>query len=141
MRPRGWVATARTLVSAWSVVTTLAGVSQLVAPVDLHEVCAAANGDGVHWTLPSPSELNANLVRLEPSHTMASHTNDAVDVLLVVVEGSGTVDVEGAESPLGPGTLVHLPKGLRRSITASADGLAYLTVHRRRALSVGPTRR
>src|SRR5688572_11499498 len=50
---------------------------------------AAVEGNGVHWTLRSASDLNANLVRLEPGAEMGAHRNDEVDVLVVVLSGSG----------------------------------------------------
>ncbi|MGY6019806.1 hypothetical protein [Streptomyces spinosirectus] len=43
--------------------------------------------------------------------------------------------------PLTPGALVWLPRGSTRSITASDDGLAYLTVHvRRPGMQIGRAR-
>jgi len=91
-----------------------------------------AGGDGVHWTLEGPSELNANLARLDPGHEMPEHVNDAVDVLLVVLAGRGLLRVGTRAVPLAPPALAHLPKGERRAVQAGPEGLAYLTVHRRR---------
>jgi quercetin dioxygenase-like cupin family protein len=59
-----------------------------------------------------------------------------VDVLLVGVSGSGLVEVDGEEHRLGPGKLIFIPKGTRRSTRSLSEGFAYLTVHRRR----GPLR-
>lgn len=105
--------------------------------VDLAAVMAAAasgdGADGVHWTLDRPSDLNANLVRLEPDHGVAHHVNDSVDVVLVILSGSGTVTVDGDDLPVGPRQLLHVPKGTGRRIRAGADGLWYLTVHVRRS--------
>jgi quercetin dioxygenase-like cupin family protein len=64
--------------------------------------------------------------------------NEELDVVFVGVAGSGFVRVEGEEHPLSAGTLVFAPRGARRSIVASSDGFAYLTVHRRRGpLTIG----
>jgi quercetin dioxygenase-like cupin family protein len=92
----------------------------------------AEEGDGVHWTLPEPSDLNANLVRLAAGSSIPEHVNTEVDVLLVVLAGAGTLRVDGRDAPLGPGTLAHLAKGSARAVFAGGGGLSYVTVHRRR---------
>lgn len=100
-----------------------------------------ADGDGVQWTLDGPSDLNANLVHLDAGHAIDDHVNDEVDVLVVVLAGSGTATVDGEALVLTSQVVVHLPKGSRRRIDAGADGLRYLTVHRRRGpLGIGPRR-
>ncbi len=85
------------------------------------------------WALEESGDLNANLVRFDAGGGVEEHVNDEVDVLFVGVAGSGTVRVEGEEHALSAGTLVFVPKGVRRSTRASPDGFAYLTVHRRRS--------
>jgi quercetin dioxygenase-like cupin family protein len=98
-------------------------------------------GDGVHWTLSGPSELNANLVRLEAGHAVAEHRNDAVDVLVVLLAGGGHLTVDGRAVELRPHVVAHVPRGSDRRLDAGPDGLSYLTVHVRRApLGVGPRR-
>lgn len=105
--------------------------------VDL-DASLVERGDGVHWTLDPPSQLNLNLARLEPGHRIAPHRNDEVDVALVVVSGEGELLVEDTTHPLQPNTVAHVPRGLTRGITASpgGQGLSYLTTHTRRS---GPT--
>ena len=81
-------------------------------------------------------------MRLEPGHSIDRHRNDEVDVLIVVVDGDGTLVVDGESRRLTPGLLAHVPRGTSRTITAGPVGLAHLTVHvRRRPLSIGPNRR
>ena len=65
---------------------------------------------------------------------MAPHREPDLDVLLFVVTGSGVLGagVGDEPRPLTEGATVWLPHGSTRSLTAGADGLAYLTVHRRR---------
>ena len=58
--------------------------------------------------------------------------NDSLDVLVVVLGGSGTAVVAGDAHALSAGQVLLIEKGLSRSITAGADGLRYLSVHRRR---------
>lgn len=105
--------------------------------VDLEEHLAAA-GDrvGVIWALQRSDELNVNLVRFGSGGGVGEHANDEVDVLLVGVSGYGLVVVDGDEQRLGPGKLVFIPKGSRRSTRSLSGSFAYLTVHRRR----GPLR-
>lgn len=108
-----------------------------VQVVDLTEVLHA-EGDGVHWTLAQPSELNANLVVLEPGHVIDEYTNDAVDVLLVVLAGTGRLTVEDQGRDLGPRIVAHVPRSTRRRTEAAENGLSYLSVHIRRGpLTIG----
>jgi mannose-6-phosphate isomerase-like protein (cupin superfamily) len=98
--------------------------------VDLDRL--AGSGDGVHWALAGSGDLNANLVRLDPGHAIGEHGNDEVDVLVVVLAGTGRLTVDGEAIDLAPHVAVHVPKGARRSVAAGEQGLAYLTTHRRR---------
>ncbi|MHC3467461.1 hypothetical protein ACYF6T_01990 [Streptomyces sp. 7R007] len=96
---------------------------------------AAADSTGALWKLAeSGRQLDANLVRLAPGRHIAPHAEPDLDVLVLVVSGDGVLGAgpEQEPQPLTPGTLLWLPHGSTRSITAGADGLAFLTVHRRR---------
>ncbi|WP_055589405.1 cupin domain-containing protein [Streptacidiphilus griseoplanus] len=94
---------------------------------------APEDAGGALWRLAEPGrQLDANLVRLPPGHRVGAHREPELDVLLLVVEGSGTL-ADGEEiQQLGTGTLVWLPQGSARELAAGPDGLACLTVHRRR---------
>jgi quercetin dioxygenase-like cupin family protein len=109
--------------------------SDSFGPIDLAPLVDAA-GAGVHWTLDGSPDLNANLVRLEPNGAIGEHTNDAVDVLVVVLAGAGSIRIDGVDHPVGPLTVTSIPRGTRRRIQAGErpPGLTYLTVHRRRGL-------
>ncbi|MFB9738653.1 MULTISPECIES: cupin domain-containing protein [unclassified Streptomyces] len=94
---------------------------------------ATGEATGALWKLAeSGRQLDANVVRLAPGTRVAPHVEPDLDVLLVVVAGDGMLD--GGEVPreLTEGAVVWLPHGSTRGITAGGDGLAYLTVHRRR---------
>jgi quercetin dioxygenase-like cupin family protein len=100
-----------------------------------------AEGDGVHWSLADPGDLNVNLVRLGPGRTMAEHTNYELDVVLVVLAGTGRLIVDDVDRHVAAAAVAQIPKGTTRAIHADADGIAYLTVHRRRdPLGIGPSR-
>jgi quercetin dioxygenase-like cupin family protein len=88
---------------------------------------------GALWKLSeSGRQLDANLIHLPPSRRVDTHTEPDLDVLLLVVAGSGTVDSTDGPHTLAAGSLLWLPHGCRRSVTADAAGLSYLTVHQRR---------
>ncbi|MGX1631641.1 hypothetical protein ACWIGL_27130 [Streptomyces albidoflavus] len=105
----------------------------------LRERLAAAGDEerGALWRLAEDGrELDANLVRLAPGAVVGEHRESVLDVLLVVVAGSGRVEPEGLA--LEESAVLWLPRGSHRSFTAGPHGLAYLTVHRRRpGLTVG----
>jgi quercetin dioxygenase-like cupin family protein len=88
---------------------------------------------GALWQLAENGrELDANLVRLPAHAEVGEHQEDVLDVLLVVVAGSGRVAAGGDVLNLAPTTVVWLPRTSRRALAAGPDGLAYVTVHRRR---------
>ncbi len=90
-------------------------------------------GDGVLWTLSSDSQLNVNLVNLEPGHEIAEHRNDDVDVAVIVLDGRGEIRTENRTLSLSTSIFVHLPRGSIRSIRALDAPLRYLSVHGRRS--------
>lgn len=88
---------------------------------------------GVLWKLGETGrQLDANLVHLVPGEHIAAHVEPDLDVLLLVVSGSGRLGTSDQPRPLAEGALVWLPHGSTRDITAGTDGLDYLTVHTRR---------
>ncbi|MFJ3876994.1 hypothetical protein ACIPW5_06000 [Streptomyces sp. NPDC090077] len=100
------------------------------------ELLAAAGPEdsGALWRLQDAGrQLDANLVRHLPGAGGALHTEHEVDVMLVTVAGSGTLTRDGADIPLAPGVLAFLARGAPRALLAGPDGLAVLTVHRRRS--------
>ncbi len=101
---------------------------------------AGPEARGALWQLAeSGRELDANLVRLPPGAEVGEHQEDALDVLLVVVAGGGRAVAGGAGLELTPTTVLWLPRASRRALVAGPDGLAYVTVHRRRpGLAIKP---
>jgi quercetin dioxygenase-like cupin family protein len=53
-------------------------------------------------------------------------------VLVVVLDGSATLSIDGEERELARGESAIVAKGRRRKITAGGEGVRYLSVHRRR---------
>lgn len=103
-----------------------------------HVDLLARKGKGPLWGLES-DDLNATLLAWPAGHEVAEHVNADLDVLLVVLAGSATLTIEGDEQVLADGSALLIPKGTARRIRAGADGVRYLTVHRRRGpLQVAP---
>ena len=88
-------------------------------------------GTGPLWGMAS-SDLNATLLAWPPGHELVEDTNSELDVLLIVLEGGGVATVDEREHALGPGSALLVRKGSARTIRAGADGLRYVSVHRRR---------
>ncbi len=102
------------------------------------EIATTAQGMGVVWTLEESGDLNMNLIRFPDGEGVGEHVNDEVEVIFLGVSGSGFVNVDGEDCHLSDGTLVFVPKGIRRSTRSESNDFAYLTVHRRRgALRIG----
>ncbi|MFE7902389.1 hypothetical protein ACFU3E_33825 [Streptomyces sp. NPDC057424] len=88
---------------------------------------------GALWRLAEPGrQLDANLIRIPPHGSIDAHAEPDLDVLLLVVAGDGTLGSAAGPSPVESGSLVWLPHGSVRSVTAGGSGLSYVTVHRRR---------
>ncbi|MEU6954463.1 hypothetical protein [Streptomyces sp. NPDC045714] len=116
---------------------------RILAVLDGLLASAAPGERGALWHLAEPGrELDANLVRLPAGAEVGEHQEDVLDVLLVVLEGRGSVrTAEGGPAlELGPSTVLWLPRTSRRALVAGPDGLVYLTVHRRRpGLAIKPS--
>jgi quercetin dioxygenase-like cupin family protein len=88
---------------------------------------------GVLWRLGEPGrQLDANLVHLAPRQHIDVHAEPDLDVLLVVMDGTGDLHAEDLSMRLTAGLVAWLPRGSGRSLTAGSQGLAYFSVHRRR---------
>lgn len=88
---------------------------------------------GAVWRLAeSGRQLDANLVHLPAGEGVRTHAEPDLDVLLLVVAGHGTMDTAEGPMTLAGGALCWLPHGSTRSVSAGAEGLTYVTVHRRR---------
>lgn len=102
------------------------------APIDLVSMARTDPGRKPVWAQQS-SDLNVNLVSLVSGQGLASHVNAEVDVLLICIDGTGSVEIGCRQHDLRPGHAVVIPKGSQRSMQSHSDQFAYLTCHRRRA--------
>jgi quercetin dioxygenase-like cupin family protein len=95
------------------------------------ELGGARTGSGPLWGTAT-DDLNATLLAWEPGEGTPEHVNDERDVLVVVLDGWGTVTIDGAEHRVRGGHAVVIAKGRARKIVAGATGIRYLSVHLRR---------
>ena len=112
---------------------------QVSEAVDLARV---GSGSGPRWGLES-ADLNATLLAWPPGHAIAEHSNSELDVVLILLQGSACVAVDGIDHHLTAEHLLLIPRGSVRGITAGSDGARYLSIHRRRGPlvpSAGPSR-
>ena len=92
-----------------------------------------SDGVGAIWKHPDAQRgLDVNLIALAAGTGIPRHDGPALDVLVHVVAGTGSLLTQGADVDLEPGSLVWLPAGSRRGFRAGDNGLRYLTVHQRR---------
>jgi quercetin dioxygenase-like cupin family protein len=78
------------------------------------------------------SDLNATLLAWPAGHELEEHANTQRDVLLVVLEGEGSVRIDGERHDLSRGCALLIPKGTTRTLRAGNEGIRYLSVHLRR---------
>ena len=88
-------------------------------------------GTGPLWGLAS-GDLNATLLAWPAGQSVAEHTAE-LDVLVIVLGGDGVVTIDQRAHTVSAGSALLIEKGRTRAICAGADGIRYLTVHRRRA--------
>lgn len=92
-----------------------------------------ADATGAVWKLQHRDrELDSNMIRLPPDGRIEDHNGADLDVMWVILTGSGTLHTETEDVALSPGKVVWLPARSRRGVVAGADGVGYLTVHKRR---------
>lgn len=92
---------------------------------------APTRGAGPQWGMQS-DDLNATLIDWPTDGGVPTHVNDELDVLVLVLEGSVSVSVDGTAHALSGGELLLVPRGTSRTITAGPGGVRYLSIHRRR---------
>lgn len=85
----------------------------------------------MQWSAKS-DQLNANVVSWDAGGGVGAHVNDALDVVIAVLAGSGYLDIDGTVLTLEPGLVTLIQRGTRRAITAGSAGLRYVTCHQAR---------
>lgn len=98
---------------------------------DLPGLARSSPGKRPAWSQQS-EDLSVNLVSCLSGQCVGRHVNDEVDVLLVGIDGEGSVAIDGDWHALPPGHAVIVPKGAQRETRCDGERFAYLTCHRRR---------
>lgn len=100
---------------------------------------APAEASGSIWKLePHTRGLDCNIIAIPPGEEIPRHEGPDLDVVIVVLDGSGVLDTEGESIPLEDGSMVWLPKLSIRRFGAGPEGLRYFSVHtRKRGLQIG----
>ena len=121
-------------------ITKLASTPLARVLCDLANLNVDPAAAGAIWKLqPTPRDLDANIIQLPAGEGINAHIGPDLDVLLVVLDGSGSLTTELTVVDLHPGAIVWLPRRCHRQFAAGAQGLRYLTVHQRRtALALSP---
>jgi mannose-6-phosphate isomerase-like protein (cupin superfamily) len=99
--------------------------------VELLERCAARSHLGAQWAYES-EDLDVTLLSWDEGQRIEAHHNLEVDVVLVGVEGTGVVSVDGKAHELRPGVLLLISKGCERAIESTSQRFSYLSLHQRR---------
>ncbi len=99
--------------------------------VDLIRQAGENTGQGALWGFES-QDLDVTLVAWNKGEGVAEHTNDEVDVIMIVIEGRALVALHDKDQQLMQGQLLIIRKGCSRRIEALTDRVVYLNVHQRR---------
>ena len=106
-------------------------------------VATAGTATGSVWQLaPGARDLDSNIIVLPPHDEIGQHVGPDLDVLILVLQGSGELETELDTISLESGSLVWLPRKSQRRFIAGPDGLQYFTVHQRKpalGITTGPT--
>ena len=104
---------------------------------------SAADARGSVWQLePGARDLDSNIIALPPHEEIGQHVGPDLDVLILVLQGSGELQTELDVIPLQQGSLLWLPRKSQRGFIAGPNGLQYFTVHQRKpalGITTGPT--
>lgn len=100
----------------------------------------SADARGSVWQLePGARDLDSNIIVLPPHGEIGQHVGPDLDVLILVLQGSGELQTELDVIPLQHGSLLWVPRKSQRRFAAGPDGLQYFTVHQRKpTLSITP---
>jgi uncharacterized protein (DUF2249 family)/mannose-6-phosphate isomerase-like protein (cupin superfamily) len=123
----------------FQVQTSMLGTSSNAAPplwVDLLERSGAAARtasphSGPQWAHEC-EDLDLTLLSWEKGKRIESHVNNEVDGVLIGIEGTGVVTVNGEAHEMRANVMLLIPKGCEHSIESTSERFSYLSMHRRR---------
>lgn len=98
----------------------------------LSEASGADTGDSIWQLTPGARDLDSNIIALPAHDEIGMHKGPNLDVLILVLRGSGALHTELHVIELYPGALLWLPRNAHRRFVAGPEGLEYFTVHQRK---------
>jgi len=81
---------------------------------DVDAALAAGEGGQLRWNWLAHGEMStANIIHAEPGGPEGGflHYHAEHDETLFIASGTGTFDLGGDERPIGPGTVIFIPRG------------------------------
>lgn len=88
---------------------------------------------GSIWQLqPTARDLDSNIIALPANDEIGLHIGPDLDVLILILQGTGELQTELNVLELQQGALVWLPRNAQRRFIAGPQGIQYLTVHQRK---------
>lgn len=99
---------------------------------DLLAAAGASTGGSIWQLEPGARDLDSNIIALPAGDEIGLHIGPDLDVLVLVLQGSGQLHTELDVVELQQGTLVWLPRNAQRRFVAGSEGIQYLTVHHRK---------
>jgi mannose-6-phosphate isomerase-like protein (cupin superfamily) len=101
--------------------------------IDMARKAGEDSGQGALWGVES-HDLDCTLVAWPKGEGVTKHTNEEIDVVMIVMEGRALVELPGKDQQLMEGQLLLIRKGTSRRIEALSERLVYLNVHKRRKM-------
>lgn len=103
------------------------------AALTAREAATATGAAGAIWKLEEPvRELDSNIIALPAGDGIDAHQGPDNDVMIHVLDGSGSLGTAEGDLSLRPGELLWMPRRSMRRFTAGDSGLIYHTVHVRK---------
>lgn len=105
----------------------------------LMEASNPGTGGSIWQLSPGERDLDANIIALPAHDEIGMHVGPNLDVLILVLDGSGELHTELDVLELDRGALLWLPRKAHRRFVAGPEGLQYFSVHQRKpTLNITP---
>ena len=82
-----------------------------------------------HGRLASDAEMTFGIVTLNPGEAMPAHAHDNCEELMYLIRGKLSYEVRGETHPIGPATLLRVPRGSEHLIENRGDEKAVLIAY------------
>ncbi len=95
---------------------------QATAQFTVDIVAAAKANDLFRRVLSTGPHAQVVVMSIPPGGEIGDEVHDALDQVLVFVQGSGIASLDGQEIAVGPDRLVHVPAGARHNVVNDGTG-------------------